>query len=34
MLRGFVIFIPIVLTYTAFSYWIFRAKVTADRGYH
>ncbi len=34
MLWGFVILIPIILSYTAYSYWVFRGKVTADGGYH
>lgn len=33
MLVGAVVLIPIILSYTAFSYWVFRGKVTAD-GYH
>jgi cytochrome d ubiquinol oxidase subunit II len=33
MLVGAVVLIPIILGYTAFSYWVFRGKVTAD-GYH
>jgi cytochrome d ubiquinol oxidase subunit II len=27
------VLIPIILGYTAFSYWVFRGKVTAE-GYH
>jgi cytochrome d ubiquinol oxidase subunit II len=26
--------LPIILTYTAWSYWVFRGKVRADIGYH
>jgi len=26
--------IPLVLAYTAYVYWLFRGKVTADAGYH
>lgn len=33
MLVGAVVLIPIILSYTAFSYWVFRGKVTAG-GYH
>jgi cytochrome d ubiquinol oxidase subunit II len=33
MLVGAVVLIPIILGYTAFSYWVFRGKVTAE-GYH
>lgn len=33
MLVGAAILIPIILAYTAFSYWVFRGKVTDD-GYH
>lgn len=33
MLVGTVVLVPIILTYTAFSYWVFRGKVGAD-GYH
>ena len=34
MIWGFVVLVPIILTYTAYSYWVFRGKVTADAGYH
>jgi cytochrome d ubiquinol oxidase subunit II len=34
MIWGFVILIPIILSYTAYSYWVFRGKVTVDSGYH
>ena len=33
MLVGAVVLIPIILAYTAYSYWVFRGKV-ADEGYH
>ena len=33
MLVGAVILIPIILTYTAYSYWVFRGK-TGHEGYH
>ncbi|TVP53376.1 MAG: cytochrome d ubiquinol oxidase subunit II [Halomonadaceae bacterium] len=34
LLVGLIFVIPIVLTYTAWSYWIFRGKVRAGEGYH
>ena len=34
LLIGFLFVIPIVLAYTAWTYWVFRGKVTADDGYH
>jgi cytochrome d ubiquinol oxidase subunit II len=34
LLIGTLILLPIILTYTAWSYWVFRGKVTADVGYH
>ena len=34
MLVGVVILLPIILGYTAYTYWVFRGKVTADAGYH
>jgi cytochrome d ubiquinol oxidase subunit II len=33
MLVGAAILLPIILTYTAWSYWVFRGKV-AHEGYH
>jgi len=33
MLVGAVIMVPIILAYTAYSYWVFRGK-TGDEGYH
>jgi cytochrome d ubiquinol oxidase subunit II len=33
MLVGAGVLIPIILTYTAYSYWVFRGKV-GDTGYH
>lgn len=33
MLVGAAVLIPIILTYTAWAYWVFRGKV-ADEGYH
>jgi len=34
MIWGFAILIPVILVYTAYSYWVFRGKVTADDSYH
>lgn len=28
------VLLPIILTYTAFTYWVFRGKVKLDQGYH
>ena len=34
MLVGALILLPMILAYTAYSYWIFRGKVDPDSGYH
>jgi cytochrome d ubiquinol oxidase subunit II len=34
MLVGVVILLPAILGYTAWVYWVFRGKVSADAGYH
>lgn len=34
LLVGAVVLIPLILIYTAYSYWVFRGKVRADEGYH
>ncbi|WP_019021995.1 cytochrome d ubiquinol oxidase subunit II [Thioalkalivibrio sp. ALE23] len=34
ILIGALFIIPIILGYTAWTYWVFRGKVTADAGYH
>jgi cytochrome d ubiquinol oxidase subunit II len=34
MLVGVAILLPVILGYTAWVYWLFRGKVTADAGYH
>jgi len=35
LLVGVVIIVPIILAYTALSYWVFRGKVRhGDEGYH
>ena len=31
---GVVVLIPIILAYTAYSYWVFRGKVRGSEGYH
>ncbi|AWI86266.1 cytochrome d ubiquinol oxidase subunit II (plasmid) [Alloyangia pacifica] len=33
-LVGTVILIPIILTYTAYAYWVFRGKIDPSEGYH
>ncbi len=33
-LVGAVILIPIILAYTAYSYWVFRGKIDPNEGYH
>ena len=34
LLVGVVILIPVILSYTAYSYWVFRGKVEGTEGYH
>ena len=34
VLVGAVVLIPIILGYTAYSYWLFRGKIRAGEGYH
>jgi cytochrome d ubiquinol oxidase subunit II len=34
LLVGTLFLLPIILTYTAWSYWVFRGKVSAETGYH
>jgi cytochrome d ubiquinol oxidase subunit II len=34
LLAGAVVLLPIILAYTAYSYWVFRGKVRAGEGYH
>ncbi|MGE0222543.1 MAG: cytochrome d ubiquinol oxidase subunit II [Acetobacteraceae bacterium] len=34
LLVGTLVLLPIVLTYTGWSYWVFRGKVRGDIGYH
>jgi cytochrome d ubiquinol oxidase subunit II len=34
LLAGAAVLLPIILAYTAYSYWVFRGKVDAATGYH
>ncbi|MFC7292675.1 cytochrome d ubiquinol oxidase subunit II [Hirschia litorea] len=34
MLVGAVILVPLILSYTAYSYWVFRGKIDPEAGYH
>ena len=34
LLTGAVVLIPMILAYTAYSYWVFRGKVDSQAGYH
>ena len=34
LLIGTLVLLPVILIYTAWSYWVFRGKVRADLGYH
>jgi len=34
LLAGAAFLIPLILAYTAYSYWVFRGKVDPDEGYH
>ena len=34
LLVGTLFLLPVILLYTGWSYWVFRGKVRADRGYH
>jgi cytochrome bd ubiquinol oxidase subunit II len=34
MLPGIAVLVPIILAYTAYSYWVFRGKVDTNTGYH
>lgn len=33
-LVGTLVLVPIILAYTAYSYWVFRGKIDPDEGYH
>jgi cytochrome bd ubiquinol oxidase subunit II len=34
ILPGVLILVPVIIAYTAYSYWVFRGKVDTDVGYH
>jgi cytochrome d ubiquinol oxidase subunit II len=34
LLIGTLVLLPVILTYTGWSYWVFRGKVRGDIGYH
>jgi cytochrome d ubiquinol oxidase subunit II len=34
MLVGAAILLPLIIAYTAYSYWVFRGKVDPEAGYH
>jgi cytochrome d ubiquinol oxidase subunit II len=34
LLAGAVVLIPMILAYTAYSYWVFRGKIDPEEGYH
>ena len=34
LLAGAVVLVPLILAYTAFTYWVFRGKVASGEGYH
>ncbi|MBC7477014.1 MAG: ubiquinol oxidase subunit II, partial [Pseudorhodobacter sp.] len=34
LLVGASVLIPMILIYTAYSYWVFRGKISHDDGYH
>ena len=34
LLVGTLFLLPVIMMYTAWSYWVFRGKVRADIGYH
>ena len=34
LLIGTLVLLPVILMYTAWSYWVFRGKVRGDIGYH
>jgi cytochrome d ubiquinol oxidase subunit II len=34
LLAGSSVLVPIILAYTAYSYWVFRGKVNSHGGYH
>lgn len=34
LLVGALVLVPMILTYTAYAYWVFRGKVDPEEGYH
>lgn len=34
LLVGTVVLLPLILAYTAYSYWVFRGKTDPEEGYH
>jgi cytochrome bd ubiquinol oxidase subunit II len=34
LLAGTLVLVPLILAYTAWSYWVFRGKVSSEGGYH
>lgn len=34
ILVGTVVLVPLILAYTAYTYWVFRGKITTSEGYH
>jgi len=34
LLAGAVVLVPMILAYTAYSYWVFRGKIDPEEGYH
>lgn len=34
MLPGVLVLVPIIIAYTAYSYWVFRGKIDSEHGYH
>jgi cytochrome bd ubiquinol oxidase subunit II len=34
MLPGVLVLVPIIIAYTAYSYWVFRGKIDGEHGYH
>ena len=34
LLAGTSVLVPLILAYTAWSYWVFRGKVSTEGGYH
>lgn len=34
LLVGAVVLLPIIIGYTAYSYWVFRGKTRSGEGYH